>query len=282
MTEQKKLSDLLLAELAYVLRPVVSALIKVGVTSQEVDHVVRQVFVQMAIEQSDPVTMTDSRISVATGLARREVKRLRELVTQEQHSAPESVSLGSRIVSAWLTRDGYQDEQGAPRPLPRKSGDASQASFDTLVSDVSRDVRPRAILDELTRLGIVSVNASDLVSLNKEAFVPMSKGAEEKAFYLGNNLHDHAAAAINNLLETDPRPWFERSVHYKQMAAAEIEEIRNLVDRIGGSALKEVNQYVQDLPEPGPNDQKNQRFTFGIYYYSTEVEAVETQAKDKP
>lgn len=282
MSEPKRLSDLLLAELTYVLRPIASACIKAGVSSQEVENVVRQVFIQMAIEQGDPEKNTDSRISIATGLARREVKRIRELISQELHPLPESVSLGSRIVSAWLTKPGYQDGNGAPCILAKRSADSSEASFETLVSNVSRDVRPRAILDELTRLGVVSIKENDWVELNKEAFVPTSKGTEEKAYFLGNNLHDHAAAAVENLLELGVQPWFERSVHYKRLTANEITEVQSMVEQVGNAALKEVNQHVQELPQPDTAETKNQRFTFGIYYYATEIESVDTQSKEKP
>jgi hypothetical protein len=258
----------------------VSALIKTGVTAQEADTVVRQVFVQMAIEQSNPEAASDSSISIATGLARREVKRLRELSSQEQHPVPENVSIGSRIIAAWLTRSGYQDTQGRPIPLPRRSNDFTQPNFENLADGISKDVRPRAMLDELIRLGVVEINENDYVTLNQEAFVP-TEGIEEKAFYLGNNLHDHAAAAFNNLLEKNDSPWFERSVHYKKITTLELDEIRKIVEKAGSKALREVNQHVQKLPEPDLKSKKNQKFTFGIYYYSMQDDSVNLQEIDK-
>jgi hypothetical protein len=280
MNAPHRLADILLAELAYLLRPMVSALIKTGVTAQEADTIVRQVFVQMAIEQSNPETASDSSISIATGLARREVKRLRDLSSQEKHPVPENVSIGSRVVAAWLTRSGYQDSQGMPILLPRRSNDLTQPTFENLADAISKDVRPRAMLDELIRLGVVEINENDFVTLNQEAFVP-TEGIEEKAFYLGNNLHDHAAAAFSNLLELDESPWFERSVHYKNITSSELVEIRKLVEKAGSKALKDVNQHVQNLSEPNLENKKDQKFTFGIYYYSMQDDSVNLQEIDK-
>jgi hypothetical protein len=280
MNAPQRLAEILLAELAYLLRPIVSALIKTGVTAQEADTIVRQVFVQMAIEQSNPETASDSSISIATGLARREVKRLRELSSLEKHPVPENVSIGSRIVAAWLTKSGYQDILGEPIPLPRRSNDLTQPTFENLADCISKDVRPRAILDELIRLGVIKLNENDYVTLNQEAFVP-TEGIEEKAFYLGNNLHDHAAAAFNNLLELDESPWLERSVHYKKITSLELEEIRKIVEKAGNKALKEVNQHIQNLPDSELGTKKDKKFTFGIYYYSMQDDSVNLQEIDK-
>jgi hypothetical protein len=267
--------------LAYVLRPVVAGLLKAGVTSQAVDEVVRQVFVEMAIQQGGPEASTDSRISVATGLARREVKRLREQIGAQDRGTPKTVSLGARIVAAWLSRPGYQDESGAPRALPRLAKDPAQPSFDALVRDISQDVRSRAILDEWVRLGVASISGDDLVALNKEAFVP-TQGAKEKAFYLGNNLHDHAAAAFENLLGARAEPWFERCVHYKGMSPVEVEETRRLAERVGGRILAEISQFVQRLPEPTPTAEPSQRFTFGMYFYSAAEATKASDDKENP
>ena len=60
------------------------------------------------------------------------------------------------MVARWLSGDVYLDADPdgnrAPRPMAR-SNDAP--SFDALVHALSQDVRPRAVLDGLLRLGLV-------------------------------------------------------------------------------------------------------------------------------
>ncbi|MBV5344757.1 MAG: hypothetical protein JZU63_04105, partial [Rhodoferax sp.] len=84
--------------------------------------------------------------------------------------------------------------------MPRQGNLLGEASFDRLVASESTDIRARAVLDEWLRLGIVELDADDNVRLISDAFVP-KKGFEEKAYFLGRNLHDHIAASVHNLLD---------------------------------------------------------------------------------
>lgn len=68
--------------------------------------------------------------------------------------------------------------------LPRLASDPTRPSFAALVESVSKDIRPRAILDEWKRRGIATVDADD-----------------------------HAAAAGHNLTGAG-HPMLERSVYY--------------------------------------------------------------------
>lgn len=281
MTEPEGISELLLGELAHVLKPIISGLLDAGVPYQALDEIVRHLFVEQAIQKGDPSTNTDSRVSVATGLARREVKRLREKGGSRKSVMPETVSLGARIIAAWLSLNGYQDEHGTPLPLPRHTKDAQQPSFEALVQSVSHDIRSRAVLEEWQRLGVASLSAEGMVCLNSEAFVP-THGAKEKAFYLGQNLHDHAAAAMENFLgHASGTPWFERCVHYNGLSSDEIAQIRKLAEQVGNRTLAKVNHQVQNLPAPAAAPENLQQFSFGIYFYTAPAAPGTSQAKEQ-
>ena len=77
--------------------------------------------------------------------------------------------------------------------LQRSSPPAGEPGFEDLVASISTDIRPRAVLDEWQRLGVVEVDDAGLVRLVVGAFVP-ARGFDEKAHYFGRNLHDHLAA----------------------------------------------------------------------------------------
>lgn len=280
MSEKEGISELLLGELAHVLQPIVSGLIDSGVPYQALDELMRQLFVEAAVQKGDPGADTDSRVSVATGLARREVKRLREQMRGRRKIMPESVSLGARIVSAWLSTSGYQDETGAPLTLPKHSKDSGEPSFEALVKSVSQDVRSRTVLDEWQRLGVASLSEDGKVCLNCEAFVP-KQGTREKAFYLGHNLHDHAAAAMQNFLGSGGAPWLERCVHYSGLTVDEIDHTRKLAEQLGNRTLAKVNQHIQSLPAPAANAENKQRFSFGIYFYAEPDVSDTSSAKEK-
>ncbi len=173
-------------------------------------ELLKEAYVDVALNEF-PVNgkkQTDSRVSLLTGVHRKDVKRLRERPT-EKMAAPRSIGLGAQIVARWLGSKDTTDRKGHPLPLPRKAESRNGPSFDSLVSGVSKDVRPRAVLDEWLRLGVAHVDDGGRVVLNRLAFVP-EKGFEEKAFYFGRNIHDHLAATAHNLLE-EGNPTLERS-----------------------------------------------------------------------
>jgi hypothetical protein len=230
-----------------VLRPLVRLLIRSGVTFPVFAELLRGLYVEVAAHDLLPeAERTDSRISLLTGVHRKEIRRLREQADTPEPE-PERVTLASAIIARWLKEHAGAD--GVPLPLPRVA--AEGASFEALVRGVTRDVRPRAVLDDWLGQQIVTLDEVGRVRLNLGAFVPRP-GAAEQLFYFGRNLHDHAAAAAANLLASGTAPFLERSAHYDGLTAETAAEI----DRLGRVAaqrmLEEVNRAALDLL--GAND----------------------------
>jgi hypothetical protein len=220
---------------------------------------------------------TDSRISLLTGVHRKDVSRLRAVLDNGDESIePGVVTLGAQLVARWLGSAEYLDENGKAKPLARFASDGGQSSFEALVTSVSSDIRSRVVLDEWLRLGVAHLDDEGRVCLNTEAFVP-SKGFEEKVFYFGHNLHDHAAAAVSNLLheqhsqaDTSP-PFIERSVYYDELSLASINQLKDQAEALGMKALLAMNKtalQAESQYRSAPSGEPRQRMTFGIYFYS--------------
>ncbi len=240
-----------------------------GVTYTFLTDLLKHLFVEVADREFrlEGKVQTDSRISLLTGVHRKDVRRLRAMDEATIEEIPPSVSLGSQMVAAWTGLPQYRQPGGGPRPLPRLARAGGEVSFESLVAGVSKDIRSRAVLDEWLRLGVVHLNDADEVELNTDAFIPQ-QGFEEKAFYFSHNLHDHAAAAVHNLIG-EGAPWLERSVHYDSLPSSSISELRNLAAKAGMDALLEVNRRAMALEAPSEVSVPNaQRFTFGLYFYS--------------
>jgi uncharacterized protein DUF6502 len=259
----------LLRALRHLLRPLARLLVARGVTYTMLSDLLKEVYVEVAerdfgLEGRRP---TDSRVSLLTGVHRKDVRRLREAAPANDAAAPESVALGAQLVSAWTTRREFLDAKGKPRPLPRLASQGGGRSFESLVESVSKDIRPRSVLDEWLRLGVVELDAKDRVVLRTAAFVPR-RGSDEMAFYLGHNVHDHLAAAAHNLLG-EGKPFMERSVHYDALGERSIAELAELAERTGMEALNQVNRKAmaceaRDSGEAAPR----RRMTFGVYFYA--------------
>lgn len=252
-----------------------------GVTYPFFSDLLKGIFVEVAEKefQLGDKPQTDSRISLLSGVHRKDVRRLRENPYSDE-SAPAVISLGALLVARWVGSPEYLDGEGNPKPLPRLASDGGACSFEGLVASVSKDIRSRAILDEWLRLGIAHIDEVDCVRLNTDAFIP-EKGFDEKVYYLGSNIHDHMAACAHNLAGNKP-PMLERSVYYDQLDAASVEELAALSRDLGMQALKKINRRALELQRKnaGQSD-ANQRMNFGVYFYKTPAETKpETENKN--
>ena len=121
-------------------------------------------------------------------------------------------------------------------------------------------------MDEWLRLGIAHLDTEGRVVLNRLAFVP-EKGFEEKAFYLGRNVHDHLAAAAHNLLE-EGEPQLERSVHYTALTGESAAILAEAAERVGMQALLDINRLALDLvAKDKGKESATKRVNFGLYFH---------------
>ena len=256
----------LLVAVRRMLRPLARLLMANGIHFPAFSELAKGVFVDVAARDfpDDGTGLSDSRVCLLSGVHRREVKRLRSEAPQYQ--TPQSVSMGAQIAARWCAEPAYLDHQRRPKPLPRTFNQGGEACFERLVESVSKDIRPRAVLDEWLRLGVATLDEADLVHLTEAAFVP-ANGIEEKAFFFGKNLHDHLAAATHNLLDGKPAT-LERSVYYDALSEESVEKLRVLSRELAVAALQEINRQAMSLQQQDVNHEAaNQRMTFGVYFY---------------
>lgn len=271
-------SSTLVKALRHVLRPLVRLMLSHGIHYPFLAELLKGLFVEVAekdfrLHNKPP---TDSRISLVSGLHRKDVSRLRTQLPDGDNAAPKVVSLGAELVARWLGSPRYLDESGKARPLARFSREGGELSFEALVASVSSDIRSRVVLDEWLRLGIAHLDDAQRVCLNTDAFVP-AKGLDEKIYYFGQNIHDHAAAAVYNLLE-EPQPdadnftpFLERSVYCDELTADSLQLLTKRCAALGTRALLDANQstleaYARD--QAGNSGQPRYRMTFGVYFYT--------------
>ena len=161
--------------------------------------------------------ISDSRIAVMTGVHRKDVRRIRG---EGVPNSPRGASIAMQVFARWRSDPFYLTRRGEPRQLPRQAGGrgAGEASFESLAQAVTRDVHPRAVLDELLRLAIVEMRAGDKVCLLRPAFVPASDDQQMLALAAAN-LADHACAIGANLGGSGPR-FLEQAIFSDELSAA--------------------------------------------------------------
>lgn len=264
MAAARPTPEMMLAPLRRLLRPLVRLLIRCGVTFPAACDLLRALYVDTAREELDAASRTDSRVSLLTGVHRKEIRRQRTLPPDQP--PPPLVTRNGQLLGTWLGSPEFTDEAGAPLALPRSASPAepAAASFDRLVTSVTRDVRPRAVLDDWLAQGLVVLNAHDQVQLSAAAFLPQP-GREEQLFYFARNLQDHLAAAAANVLAEGAAPFVDRSVHYDGLAPEAAAELERLARAVAQRALLEVNRHALRLATDLPAGSPTRRVNFGVY-----------------
>lgn len=262
--------EALVAALRKILRPIVRLMLHFQVSYPYLITLLKSIYVEVADNEfsADGKRQSDSRITLLTGVHRKDVKRLRTDLSIASY-APRTISIGAQLIAYWLGLDQFRGDDGKPLALPLRSVSSStpEPTFDDLVELVCRqDIRPRVILDEWLRLGIAHQDELGRVLLNTGAFTP-DKGLDEKLFFFGKNVQDHINAGAHNILDRKP-PFFDRSVYYDQLSAESLEALHTFANEIGMNALIAMNREalrLQQQDASGP--QAIYRMNFGIFNY---------------
>lgn len=259
----------LLSAVARILRPLVRILLRHGVPYQSFSELARWVYVDVARRefQLPDKKQTRSRISVVTGLSRKEVLRLIKQSPPTDDSAAKRHHRAARIISAWLRQPDYLDAGGQPLRL---SFDGPHPTFTQLVQSQGGDVPSRAVLDELLRVGAVVRDEDGYILLSGRAYVPTGSAAEAQRYAI---LGQDVAALLNTIdhnLHSEPaRRYFQRKVAYRGVPKAAIPAIRAAAGTAGQQLLETLDRRLaQSLIQTRVEDGIDRReVLFGLYWY---------------
>jgi hypothetical protein len=260
--------DRTLNALQRLLRPIIRLLISRGVQLPAVTAAIKQIYVDVATNdfKIDDKPLTDSRVSVLTGVHRRDVRSIRR--DGMPSTMPPQMSLSATVIGRWLGDPLYLDRKGQPRPLHRLADEGSP-SFEELFQNISKDVHPRTVLDDLINQGLADwEEESGLVRLKTRAFVPTAGGEDSMRFF-EMNLHDHLAAAVANLIGDDSQGRFlERAVFYNDLTSASVDKIEADARKLGEQVLNDLNSSAFQLQQNDDgSDDATERFRFGVFFY---------------
>ena len=113
-----------------VMLPIARFLLRSGVGFKEFAEVSRMAFVQVASNdyglRGRPTNI--SRVAAMTGIARKEVKRLRSARADYDDQMIVEAGPLSDVLQRWHTEKGYLDRMGRPRPLRMQGRSPSRSS----------------------------------------------------------------------------------------------------------------------------------------------------------
>ena len=252
-----------------VLTPVVRLLLHFGITYPVFTELVKRVYVQVAEREFTlpQREQTASRLSLLTGIHRQEINRLRATLGAGTEAPIEKASavaaLSPRLLMGWTQNARFLDAGSQPALLHRSIAQG-EPSFEALVQTVSKDIRPRAVLDEWLRQGLVELTDDGRLRLDTRVFVP-SDSLPAKASVIANILADHLSASVHNLRGAGD-PFFDRRVRVEGLQPQAMAELRALVRQRGSAFLEEINAAAARLAA-GEAQGPTHRMSIGLFEY---------------
>ena len=249
-------------------KPLVRVLLRNGVSYRTFADFAKWVYVDVATKEFgiEGRKQSISRVSVITGLSRKEVKRVRELPRPDDSASVERYNRAARVIAAWRRESKFNDAEGNAAPLPLEG---PGATFSELVKRFSGDVPARAILDELIRVGAVEKLEDGRVSLIVRAYIPETSEAD-KLHILGTDV-GFLISTIDHNLQDDPMgPLFQRKVAYDNLPDEVLPEFRGLSAKRAQALLEKFDRWLAQRDRdvtPTVKGTGRNRAGLGIYYF---------------
>lgn len=247
------------------LRPLVRLLIARGVTAPALYRLLKSVYVEVAHRdfRIDDAAPTDSRVALLTGVHRRDVRAILSTPPAEWEAARAKAAAFATVLGRWRGRPDLRDADGHPLALPR-AGDPLGRDFEAVTREVSQDIRPRTVLDELMRQGLVAEGADGLLRLTEAALA--GPGAEDdRMVFFAANVGDHLAAATENVLSGEPR-FLERAVFFNRMTPDAVDAVEARARAASQAVLEELNALSTERQRAeGHAPGASERYRYGVY-----------------
>lgn len=260
-----------------ILSPIIRILLRFEVSHSEFSELAKRAYVNTAYQYFAIPNRknTFSRVSVLTGLSRKEVVRLSQLDENESVETKGPLNRATRVISGWMRDDDFLDENHQPKVLPLR-GDG--ISFETLATRYSGDITGRAILDELIRVGSVKKNENDCVELIQTAYIP-NKSHAELITLVSTHTADLLSTGVHNILTENEDPRFQRQVIYNDIPDHVRDEFEKYSREKSMDLLIELDKWLAEKKKTEKKfaNESSGRVGLGIYYFKNENNNTKTK-----
>jgi hypothetical protein len=242
-------------------------LLRNGVPYQTFADIAKRVYVDLATEKFDIPgrKQSKSRVSILTGLSRREVLRVKRLPAQDDLGALDRINRAARVIAGWVRDRRFSDESGQPTDLPFDGGNIC---FLQLVKAYSGDAPARAVLDELMRVGVVERTPDGRIHLLERSYIPKAEEIDKIAI-LGSDTSDLVSTIDHNICHPDA-PFFQRKVNYDNLPSEALPELKKLAGEQSQALLERLDRWMSERDRdvnPRVPGTGRKRAGVGIYYF---------------
>ena len=254
-----------LAALRLLFRPIARIMLRAGIQWRELADVCKATYVEVATEdygiRGRPTNI--SRVAILTGLTRKEVRRLRDLLEDASPEVFSRMNSATRVLAGWYQDEEFLGEDGKPAKLPA-TGDAG--SFESLCRRYSGAVAASTMLKELKHVGAVAEDEDGSLMAMTRNYSPTMMDPE-RMLSSGSVLEDMGYTVAYNLnrSETDPGRFEGRATNTKMPAKA-LPAFRKFIRTEGQAFLERVDAWLSEHEIKDGDDSKSIRLGMGAYW----------------
>lgn len=254
------------------LHPIAHVLIRGGVTWREFAELAKAAYVHVATEKfgkrGRPTNV--SRTAVLTGLARRDVRKQRELLVQAPPVLSGYVTKASLVLSTWHLDPEFLDKKGHPARLPVEG---KRRSFASLVQRCAGgDVPATTLLKELIDAGAVRVRGKGELEVMQRNYIPHPMD-EQLVRLWGSVLADIATTYVHNLTKPAKSPArFERAAVNDRIDPRAVPEFRKFLEREGQAFLERADAWLTAHQLPPEDHRADAAIRLGVGTYHVQDE----------
>jgi hypothetical protein len=220
------------AILTALLRPIVRFCLRHSLPASDLLEAVKRCLVSEALAASSENV---SRISVATGLSRREVGRLLRGAASKKGNA----GLLVRVIGRWSTEKQYRDYAGGLRSI---TCEGTESEFFQLVQAVSSDLNPYTVLAELKRRKLVEREGKKIAL--KADFFDARDDWEEGLALLARDAEDLLFAVTENVFEAPTDPNLHLQTEYTRIPTRALPRIRQWLLKEGSRFHQRAREFI--------------------------------------
>ena len=254
-----------------ILKPLITILHRETIAFEEFSQIARKIYVEVAEEKllQAGERPSNSRISVTTGLTRRDVANLRKL-SAEDLSFDAHVNRGLRVINGWMTDHEFMTKEGKPAALDLQG---NSGSFEALVQRYSGDVPHKAMLKELQLNGAISIQDKDSVALQNNAYIP-KKSEEERLALMGQDISELIKTIDHNHQSNPEQAYYQRKVCYNNLPQEAVDQFRAMANEDCQALLIKFNSWlVKHDRDSNPKSSGTGRLRAGVglHYFEEDM-----------
>jgi hypothetical protein len=243
--------------------PLIDVCLELGISSPELESLLRSAFVQRAFDKLPPHSRTGrppttNKVSVATGVHRNEVSKIRvggsAMARETMQIKGRLYSKTARVLNGWSTDPRFMASGGAPLDLPLERN-KQRRSFEDLVDKYAPGNHPGTVLKELRRRGNVELLEGSILRF-KSANV-QAKGVTpanvSKAALRMNRL---GKTLFQKILDPEQARLYEETGKIT-LSARQLEIIRPILEERAKTFIKSVESEFVARGVKDADDQKS-------------------------